>query len=94
MEIKLKKGILFLIVLTTSFSLYAKSGKLKTGADLLFSKYFSLIKGKNIGLVTNHTGLLSDGRHLADVLHENKEVHLIALFGPEHGVRGTYVFNF
>ncbi|MDP4173158.1 MAG: DUF1343 domain-containing protein [Bacteroidota bacterium] len=84
----MKKGILLLIVLTTSFSLYARNGKLKTGADLLFSKYFSLIKGKNIGLITNHTGLLSDGRHLADVLHENKEVHLVALFGPEHGVRG------
>ncbi|MCU7493167.1 MAG: DUF1343 domain-containing protein [Ignavibacteria bacterium] len=66
----------------------AQTAKVKTGDDLLFTKYFNLIKGKKIGLVTNHTGLLSDGRHIADALHENKDVKLIALFGPEHGVRG------
>jgi uncharacterized protein YbbC (DUF1343 family) len=59
------------------------------GAERLFSaEYFSLIEGKRIGLVTNHTGLLSDGRHLVDVLFESKEVHLTLLFGPEHGIRG------
>jgi uncharacterized protein YbbC (DUF1343 family) len=64
------------------------SGQVKTGADLLFEKYFSLIQGKNVGLVTNHSALLSDGKHLADALHEDKRTNLVALFGPEHGVRG------
>lgn len=62
--------------------------QVKTGADLLFEKQFKLIEGKRVGLVTNHTALLSNGKHLADALHEDKRTTLVALFGPEHGVRG------
>ena len=59
------------------------------GAERLFtSSYLPLIQGKRIGLVTNHTGLLPDGRHLVDVLHERKDMKLTVLFGPEHGIRG------
>ena len=64
------------------------SAQVKTGADLLFEKYFHLIQGKNVGLVTNHSALLSNGKHLADALHEDKRTNLVVLFGPEHGVRG------
>ena len=63
-------------------------GQVKTGADLLFEKHFNLIEGKRVGLVTNHSALLSNGKHLADALHEDKRTKLVALFGPEHGVRG------
>lgn len=62
--------------------------KVKVGADLLFEKYFSLVEGKRIGLVTNHSALLSNGKHLADALFEDKRTNLVALFGPEHGIRG------
>ena len=59
------------------------------GAERLFdADFFPLVKGKKIALVTNHTGLLPEGRHLVDVMHENKEVDLALLFGPEHGIRG------
>ncbi|TPE46265.1 exo-beta-N-acetylmuramidase NamZ family protein [Pontibacter mangrovi] len=59
------------------------------GAERLFTpEFLPLIKGKRIGLVTNHTGLLPDGRHLVDVLHERPDVKLTTLFGPEHGIRG------
>ncbi|GGF18973.1 hypothetical protein GCM10011339_03730 [Echinicola rosea] len=59
------------------------------GAErLLEPDYFSLVKAKKVALVTNHTGLLPDGRHLVDVLFEHKEVDLTLLFGPEHGIRG------
>lgn len=59
------------------------------GAELLFSpEYINLIKGKRIGLVTNHTGLLPDGTHLIDLLNDNENVNLTVLFGPEHGLRG------
>ncbi|WP_215223231.1 exo-beta-N-acetylmuramidase NamZ family protein [Echinicola shivajiensis] len=59
------------------------------GAERLFEPdYFSMIEGKKVALVTNHTGLLPDGRHLVDVLYENKKVDLTLLFGPEHGIRG------
>jgi uncharacterized protein YbbC (DUF1343 family) len=63
-------------------------GQVKTGADLLFEKHFKLIEGKRVGLVTNHTAMLSNGKHLADAIHEDKRTKLVALFGPEHGVRG------
>jgi uncharacterized protein YbbC (DUF1343 family) len=59
------------------------------GAEQLFSPEFEkLIKGKRVGLVTNHTGLLPDGKHLIDVLNDHKDVQLTLLFGPEHGLRG------
>ncbi len=63
-------------------------GQVKTGADLLFEKYFKLIEGKRVGLVTNHSALLSNGKHLADAINDDKRTKLVALFGPEHGVRG------
>lgn len=59
------------------------------GAEQLFSpEYEKLIKGKRVGLVTNHTGLLPDETHLIDVLNDHKDVELTLLFGPEHGLRG------
>lgn len=63
--------------------------QVKIGAEQLFSSGFQhLVKGKRVGLITNHTGLLPDGTHLIDLLHENPEVELRLLFGPEHGLRG------
>jgi len=60
----------------------------RTGADILVSERLEEIRGKRIGLVCNHTSRLKDGRHLADVLHATPGVSLVALFGPEHGIRG------
>ena len=60
----------------------------RTGADILVSERLADIKGKRVGLVCNHTTRLKDGRHLADVLHETPGISLVALFGPEHGIRG------
>jgi len=63
--------------------------RVKIGAEQLFKEeFFSLIKNKKIGLVTNHTGVLPGGAHLVDLLHENTETQLSVLFGPEHGIRG------
>ena len=62
--------------------------RVKLGIDVLLEKRFDLIKGKKIGLITNQTGVTSDLRSTIDVLNENPAVQLIALFGPEHGVRG------
>ena len=59
------------------------------GAEQLFSEdNIHLIKGKRIGLVTNHTGVLPDGTHLIDLLNDHPDVDLQLLFGPEHGLRG------
>ncbi len=77
--------LMFCSVLAAQTSL-VKS--VKTGADLLFEKHYDLIEGKRVGLVTNHSAMLSNGVHLADALMRDPKVKLVALFGPEHGIRG------
>jgi uncharacterized protein YbbC (DUF1343 family) len=47
------------------------------------------LRGKRIGLVTNHTGRDRAGRSTADLLAASPHVRLVALFGPEHGIRGV-----
>ena len=60
----------------------------KLGVEVLFEKYLDLLRGKNVGLITNPTGLDS---HLdSDIdLFRAHGVNLVALYGPEHGVRGN-----
>ncbi|MBN1639022.1 MAG: DUF1343 domain-containing protein [Ignavibacteriales bacterium] len=58
------------------------------GSDRLVSEYLHLIENKTIGLITNHTGLLSNGVHLVDTLVKLKNVSVEVLFAPEHGIRG------
>jgi uncharacterized protein YbbC (DUF1343 family) len=47
-----------------------------------------LLKNKKLGIVTNNTAVLSNGVHLVDTLANIKGIHITALFGPEHGIRG------
>lgn len=79
---------IFFLFLCTAVLFANPIKKVKIGADMLFESRFELIDGKRMGLVTNHSAILSNGKHLADALHENPKVKLVALFGPEHGVRG------
>jgi uncharacterized protein YbbC (DUF1343 family) len=58
------------------------------GADQLLAKNLHLIKDKKLGVVTNHTAVLSNGVHLVNTLNSIKETKVVALFGPEHGIRG------
>jgi beta-N-acetylhexosaminidase len=58
------------------------------GADRLLTENFNLIKNKKLGVITNHTAVLSNGVHLVDTLHTIKDIEITALFGPEHGIRG------
>lgn len=61
----------------------------ETGLDVLVRDGFDLLRGQRVGVITNHTGLTKDGRHIVDLLHRAKNVDLVAIFGPEHGVRGV-----
>ena len=62
---------------------------LKIGADRLFEEPFhTWIKGKRVGLITNQTGVDSSLHPVAELLADDPEVQLTALFGPEHGVSG------
>jgi uncharacterized protein YbbC (DUF1343 family) len=59
-----------------------------TGIDVLERDQFKELAGKKIGLVTNHTGRDASGRQTIDVLNHASGVKLVALFSPEHGIRG------
>jgi uncharacterized protein YbbC (DUF1343 family) len=60
-----------------------------TGLDVLRAQGFASLQGKRVGLITNHTGRARDGAAAIDLLHDAKNVKLVALFGPEHGIRGV-----
>ena len=59
-----------------------------TGIDVLARDNFKQLAGLRIGLVTNQTGRDRSGRSTIDVLHKAPNVKLVALFSPEHGIRG------
>jgi uncharacterized protein YbbC (DUF1343 family) len=58
------------------------------GVDVLMRDRLDLLKERRIGLVTNATGRSRDGRSTIDVLNEEPSWRLVALFSPEHGIRG------
>ena len=66
----------------------AMSAKVLTGIDVLERDGFKQLSGMRIGLVTNHTGRNREGRQTIDVLNKAPGVKLVALFSPEHGIRG------
>ncbi len=75
------------ILLFTSNMLTAQ---VKTGIEVLSEKGFEPLLGKRVGLITNPTGVDSRLKSTADILFEAPEVELVALFGPEHGIRGDF----
>jgi uncharacterized protein YbbC (DUF1343 family)/CubicO group peptidase (beta-lactamase class C family) len=58
------------------------------GIDVLQAEGFARLKGKTVALVTNHTGKSMDGTSTIDLLAQAEGVKLVALFSPEHGIRG------
>jgi len=71
-----------------------RNGEVKTGIDQLEERNFDVLKVPGIakprvGLVTNQTGVDSQGRRTIDVLAHASQVQLTAIFSPEHGVQGT-----
>jgi uncharacterized protein YbbC (DUF1343 family) len=59
------------------------------GIDVLQADGFKLLRGKRVGLLTNHTGMSRTGVSTIDLLFAAEGVKLVALFSPEHGIRGT-----
>ena len=70
-------------------ALTVSAQKVKTGIEMLKANNFKQLEGKRVGLVTNPTGVDNFMKSDIDILHEAKNVKLVALFGPEHGVRGS-----
>ncbi|TKD70880.1 exo-beta-N-acetylmuramidase NamZ domain-containing protein [Pseudalkalibacillus hwajinpoensis] len=63
--------------------------KFKLGVEVLLDEQKALIEGKSVGLITNPTGVDQDLTSIVDLLHHDPDVDLKALYGPEHGVRGS-----
>lgn len=59
------------------------------GIDVLVRDNFAPLKGRRVGLITNHTGRDRTGQSTIDLLFNAPEVKLVALFSPEHGIRGA-----
>jgi len=62
--------------------------RVQTGLDVLEAEKFAPLRGKHVGLITNHTGVDAQGRRNIDVLAKAPGITLVALFSPEHGLAG------
>lgn len=61
---------------------------MKLGLEVLLEKQIALLRGRRVGLITNHTGVDPYFRSTVDLFHNHPEINLVALYGPEHGIRG------
>jgi uncharacterized protein YbbC (DUF1343 family) len=66
----------------------SRAGRVQTGLDVLEAEKFAPLRGKHIGLITNHTGLDFQERTTINVLAHAPGVQIVALFSPEHGIAG------
>jgi uncharacterized protein YbbC (DUF1343 family) len=67
----------------------AADAKVLVGVDTLRARNFPGLEGKRVGLVTNPSGVDANGISTINILRYSRQVKLVALFGPEHGVYGT-----
>ncbi|MCK5824182.1 MAG: DUF1343 domain-containing protein [Ichthyobacteriaceae bacterium] len=81
----MKQKLLLLVI--TIFALTANA-QVKTGIEVLRDNNFDILKDKRVGLITNPTAIDRNYESTIDILAKN--VNLVALYGPEHGVRGNF----
>lgn len=89
-------ALLALLACSTSFAAAPavaqkhSSTAFQTGIEVLLHDRPDLIRGKRVGLITNPTGVDRELVSDVDLLAHTPGVHLVALFGPEHGIRGAH----
>ena len=84
-------AILFTVCLVSACAtIDTKQAKIKTGIEVLRADDFRILKGKRVGLITNPTGVDNNMKSTVDIFYESPNVNLVALYGPEHGVRGNF----
>lgn len=84
----MKKVLLICLSLTLYGNIQAQKITVKTGIEVLKREQFKCLEGKRVGLITNPTGVDNRMKSTIDILHQAPNVDLVALYGPEHGVRG------
>ncbi len=82
----MKNALYLLITLLLLSASFASANDVKVGAEST-EKYFPLLVGKRVAVMTNQSGIVGD-KHLIDVLVEN-DFDVAGIFSPEHGFRGT-----
>ncbi len=83
------KNLILILLFLAASKLVAADPVVKTGIEVLRSNNFKVLEGKRVGLVTNASGVDSKLKSTVDILFEAENVNLVALYGPEHGVRGN-----
>lgn len=76
--------LLFLIQISNADS------QVKTGLQVLIDDDYKILENKKVGIITNPTGVDINLKTTVDILFESQKFKIIALFSPEHGVRGEY----
>ena len=84
---RLAASVAAFMLLWVSVTAYA-SVPVLTGLEVLQERNFAGLTGKRVGLVTNPSGVDRNLRSTIDILYNAPGVELVALYGPEHGVRG------
>ena len=82
--------LLTVCIVSACASLDTRQAKVKTGIEILKADKFKILKGKRVGLITNPTGVDHNMKSTIDLFYESPDVNLVALYGPEHGVRGNF----
>ena len=82
------KTIILLLLGVLCVAMSHAAPVVKTGIEVLKDEAFAPLAGKRVGLITNPTGVDAQLRSTIDILHEAEQVNLVALYAPEHGVRG------
>ncbi|MGN0190920.1 MAG: exo-beta-N-acetylmuramidase NamZ domain-containing protein [Candidatus Cryptobacteroides sp.] len=67
---------------------FALNAQVKTGLEVLRDRDFDILQGRRVGLVTNPSGVDRELRSTVDIFYDSPQVNLVALYAPEHGVRG------
>lgn len=83
----MKKNIIFGFLATVTLTLGAQ---VKPGVEVLRDNGFEMLRGKRVGLITNPTGVDNKLKSTVDILAEAPDVKVVALYAPEHGVRGDF----
>lgn len=83
-------ALLLALAVTGAPALGAQTaGRVVPGVEVLLTDSLHLVRGKRVGLLTNHSGRDRNGTSTIDLLFKAPGVRLTALFGPEHGIRGV-----
>lgn len=83
----MKKNIVFGFLAAVALTLGAQ---VKPGVEVLRDNGFEMLRGKRVGLITNPTGVDNKLKSTVDILAEAPDVKVVALYAPEHGVRGDF----